>query len=386
MTLRPIHPFPARMAPDIAQRSLEWAGSGGRIIDPMCGSGTVLRAAVERGLDCVGVDIDPLAVLMTKAWVTPVESYRIVHDAMELCRRAKAYKTAELVKPADEETENFIGYWFAPDQRKQLARLATALRRTRWPSRDLLSLAMSRVIVTKEMAASLARDTSHSRPHRVAVTNDYDVFAGFLTASRLIARRHQAQAIRGRAQVAQGDARHLSAVPDASFDMAVTSPPYLNAIDYMRGHRLTLVWLGYAIATLRDIRSTSVGAERGPAAGTFDVDPFILEPGRKIVAERHRRWLRRYAQDMTAAMTEMRRVVRPGGRVTIVVGNSVIGGATMDNAALIRSVATEQGMEALGRFTREIPARRRYLPPPRASAGPLDGRMRTEEVLSFGRP
>jgi hypothetical protein len=39
------------------------------------------------------------------------------------------------------------------------------------------------MIVTKEMAASLARDTSHSRPHRVADANDYDVFGGSLKSA-----------------------------------------------------------------------------------------------------------------------------------------------------------------------------------------------------------
>ena len=71
MMLSTIHPFPARMAPDIAQGFLEDCAEGGRILDPMCGSGTVLRAAVEAGLDCTGVDTDPLAVLLSRVWVTP---------------------------------------------------------------------------------------------------------------------------------------------------------------------------------------------------------------------------------------------------------------------------------------------------------------------------
>src|SRR3712207_7608036 len=45
---------------------------------------------------------------------------------------------------------------------------------------------------------------------------------------------------------------------------AITSPPYLNAIDYLRGHRLSLVWLGYRIGDLRLTRAVSIGAERRP--------------------------------------------------------------------------------------------------------------------------
>jgi DNA modification methylase len=50
-----------------------------------------------------------------------------------------------------------------------------------------------------------------------------------------------------------------------SVDAVLTSPPYLNAIDYMRGHRMSLVWLGHSLTELRHIRSNSIGAERGSA-------------------------------------------------------------------------------------------------------------------------
>jgi hypothetical protein len=39
----------------------------------------------------------------------------------------------------------------------------------------------------------------------------------------------------------------------------------------MRGHRLSLVWLGYRLADLRRIRSDSIGAERGPNARSWGI-------------------------------------------------------------------------------------------------------------------
>ena len=89
--------------------------------------------------------------------------------------------------------------------------------------------------------SSLARDTSHSRPHRVADENDFDVYDGFVRSARQLARRLNPQLIRGNAEVRISDARVLDTVDDQSIDLVLTSPPYLNAIDYLRGHRLTLV-------------------------------------------------------------------------------------------------------------------------------------------------
>ena len=71
--IRPIHPFPARMAPDLAVAELRSLRPGSVVLDPMSGSGTVLRQAADLGHRPIGFDLDPLAVLMTKVWTTPVD-------------------------------------------------------------------------------------------------------------------------------------------------------------------------------------------------------------------------------------------------------------------------------------------------------------------------
>ena len=385
MALSPIHPFPARMAPELVNDSLTAVPAAGRVLDPMCGSGTVARAAVEAGLRCVGRDVDPLAVLMARAWTTPVDAAAVPAAAEDLVREAKALADGEIERPADPETARFIAYWFAPRQEAELARLATALRRRDRPMRDVLAVALSRIIVSKEMMASLARDTSHSRPHKVADANDFDVPAGFLRAARHVAARLAPGRIRGRADVRLGDARTLDDVEDASIDLALTSPPYLNAIDYLRGHRLALVWLGHDVGSLRDVRAGSVGTERAMAEtdARFDVARFVLDSGASTFASRHQGWIRRYAADMTAVLRQLARVVKRGGRVVLVLGNSFLRGAAIDNAGLVESLARRVGFGTPSRSEREIPARRRYLPPPGAGAGALDARMRTETVLAF---
>ncbi len=385
MASTPVHPFPARMAPEVARRSLERLRGRKRVIDPMCGSGTVLRAAVERGLNCTGIDIDPLAVLMSRVWTTALPSFRLLHDAHRLLREAQGLPERDVARANDLETRAFIDYWFAERQAEHLARLATVLKNIDWDTRDALAIAFSRIIISKERMASLARDTSHSRPHKVADTNDFDVYSGFLNAARLVARRLEPQRIRGNASVRVGDARILDEVPDESFDFALTSPPYLNAIDYLRGHRMTLVWLGYDMASIREIRTASVGSERvlGATGITFSIDPYIVEAKGSTITDRHRGWVRRYATDMRRVLEQLSRVVRPGGKVVLVLGNSFLRGATIDNAGMTKALAVEVGLEPIRQTTRAIPARRRYLPPPGDSGNTLDARMRTEVVLSM---
>ncbi|MBL9213986.1 MAG: hypothetical protein JNG83_00780, partial [Opitutaceae bacterium] len=66
----PVHPFPARMSPGIALDALKKRGPRMRVADPMMGSGTVLAVARSLGHRAVGVDLDPLAVLISTVWTT----------------------------------------------------------------------------------------------------------------------------------------------------------------------------------------------------------------------------------------------------------------------------------------------------------------------------
>jgi len=384
MALASIHPFPARMAPELAHRSLACVPVGGRVLDPMCGSGTVARAAVEAGFFCDGIDIDPLSVLMARVWTTPLEIDQLSAYAADLVQTARKLPADRIEVPMDLETKRFISFWFASAQQEQLARLSTALSAHSDVMGDALAVALSRIIVSKEMMASLARDTSHSRPHKVADENNFDVYTGFLRSARQLSRRHQPELIQAQATVQLGDARSLDHLERDSYDLVITSPPYLNAIDYLRGHRLALVWLGYLLGDLRKTRSASVGAERAKIEAPLDVSAFVALSSDSAIANCHWGWIRRYACDMDAVLRQVIKVIKQSGRAVLVIGNSFLRGTTVNNAGLIEELATRIGYQLYDRSIREIPARRRYLPPPGEGNCSLDSRMRTETVLTFG--
>jgi DNA modification methylase len=119
------------------------------------------------------------------------------------------------------------------------------------------------------------------------------------------------------------------------FDIAITSPPYLNAIDYLRGHRLTLIWFGYELDTLRQVRSDEIGAERIGAEAAFPITDFISKESGATLPQRYTGWVDRYAADMLKTLCNLQRVVKPGGQIVIVVGNSLLRGARIDNAGVI---------------------------------------------------
>ena len=392
MAARTIHPFPARMAPEIALDCIPEVESGRpqRILDPMCGSGTVLSVAAQRGHRATGVDLDPLAILMTRVATSPLDTSQCDQLRAQVTDAATSDEEIELPW-TDDETRSFAEYWFADRQRIQLARLSRAISDVpAGPLRALAQIALSRTIITKAPKASLAADTSHSRPHRVTDTSDYDVIAGFCLAVADLARLLDARNLTGSAEAHLGDCRTLECVANASIDMVVTSPPYLNAIDYMRGHKFALIWLGYSIPELRAIRSSSIGAERaldcpGEAQATelvAQVERDAANPTRLPMAI-----LARYAHDLLLFARQMKLVLKSQARLIAVVGNSTLRGNFIRNDSLVERALHYYGFDTELSTQRLLPESSRYLPiAATESSSSITRRMRTETILHMVAP
>ena len=393
--IKPVHPFPARMAPDLAIQALRTLRAGSRVLDPMAGSGTVLRHAAELGHVAIGRDLDPLAVLMSRVWNTSFNSEKLEQRLCLIRKRAKELSPSIELPWIDEdaETRDFVDFWFAKQQQGPLRRIAFVLanmarcKRTCDAELDIIRIALSRIIVTKDQGASLARDTSHSRPHRVSLESDYDVWKGFERSVRRVRDILEQSPPRGAIEIEMGDARALN-LGNASIDLVLTSPPYLNAIDYMRGHKMSLVWLGYGLRDLRHIRSTSIGAERGPdtgsAASLFDE---IREDmcGDATLSARHDSMVARYAEDVYRMMSEASRVLTSEGQAVLVVGNSCLKGVFIKNSAGVARAGAMVGLKLVHETQRDLPEKSRYLPMPSQLHAPLGRRMRTESILTFER-
>ncbi len=389
MKLSPIHPFPARMAPEIVFTELQDLPVSQVVLDPMSGSGTVLRAAAELGHHAIGYDLDPLAVLMSRVWTTQVkDTTSFAAAAIDVVQQAKALRDEYLPWIDDcEETRAYVKFWFCRKQIKALRRLSFVLSNTSGQRADALKIALSRIIITKERGASIARDTSHSRPHRVFFDNDYDVYAGFLQSANRLAARLAPEKLLGSATVKNGDARRLARLATGSVDVVITSPPYLNAIDYLRGHRLSLVWLGYSVPKIRALRSVTIGSESG-ASGEMSESMLrqILRGAGNLngLPKRELGMVHRYVQDVYGFLHELTRIIKTGGRVLLVVGDSCLKGVSISNAGINIAAAEMVGLKKTLRSERSLPVSRRYLPTPDAGkSGMLAGRMRTETLLSF---
>lgn len=387
-----VHPFPARMAPELAWDYVGCLRPGAVVLDPMAGSGTVLALAQQSLLRTKGFDADPLAVLLSRVWTTPIDHNAIRSSAKRIlsaCEAAHRRSALEFPSTADGETRAFISYWFDRRSRQQLSLLSGAISRIREPKvRRVLLCALSRTIIAKSGGVSRAMDLAHSRPHRAYLRSPSQPLQVFEEAvERVLSgvpEESRAASLHA-SEVSLGDARKLP-LRAASIDLIFSSPPYLNAIDYLRCSKFSLVWMGHTITELRRIRRASIGTSAGgkPTNTGLELAKFGFDC--RGASARFASTLARYAEDSLDVMRESNRVLRPGGRLVYVIGENFIRGRHIRTGRIAEAAAEVAGLVPLRRSTRSLPPNRRYLPPPSDAGAEMDGRMTTELILEFEKP
>jgi DNA modification methylase len=394
--IKPIHPFPARMAPELVWDELpDHSTRQLRVLDPMAGSGTTLVTAKLRGHKAIGFDRDPLAVLIARSWLTNARLDDVESKAAEVLiraqSRARGMKIAKAYpRAADDETKAFVRYWFDDTNRIHLTALSESISRLHDPSlRDLMWCAFSRLIITKQSGVSRAMDVSHSRPHRSYDKAPKLALSSFEHAVKQISKAFPFKDTDKNppASVDFADARKLP-IGKNSVDMVITSPPYLNAIDYIRGHKFSLIWMGHSLNKLRGVRTTNVGTEiSAKIKKGDDATERIMQMMCPVnnLTQRNAGMLRGYVRDMRAVLSETKRVLRPGGKAVFVVGNCNIRETFVQNSKCIEGLANELGLDVNNIRRRPLPENRRYLPPPGSlNAGKaLKKRMREEVILTL---
>jgi SAM-dependent methyltransferase len=391
--IHPIHPFPARMAPSIAFDELPTSSTPLRVLDPMVGSGTTAVVARAKGHTAIGFDTDPLAVMLSRAWAGNVVESAVMSKAEEILDLARSRQRrfkCGYPQDADAATREFIDYWFDEDNQLQLRALAEAISQVReLEKRAVLWCGFSRLIITKSRGASLAMDLSHSRPHKVYATAPIEPFEEFLQAVKRVIKNipfKGPSTSMPKARVQRHDARHLP-LADSTIDVVITSPPYLNAIDYVRCSKFSLVWMGYQTSQLQDLRGTNIGSERSSPGQQLSAElGEVLESiGASELSSHDAGMLRRYASDLNAVLAEIVRVLVPGGQSIFVVGDSTIRGTFVRNSEIIKLVGAQHGLRLVKSVSRDLLRSRRYLPPPvdRRESAQLDERMRQEVIMNF---
>jgi SAM-dependent methyltransferase len=329
-----------------------------RVLDPFCGTGTVLVECKKLGIPSLGIEANPMAHFASQVKVDwtpdPDELLRHARDVASAARRVLAAQgieddpliscgqrsTVPLRRLLQEEERLLLAGSISPLPLHKTLVLRDCLRRHSDPRYDrYLLLALAKALVT-------AIGNLHFGPE-VGVgpaKADAPVVAAWLAVVEAMA--HDLRAVGDRAhvpaQVYRADARRPDAVlPPCSVDAVITSPPYPNEKDYTRTTRLESVVLGF-IRSKADLRALKLGLVRSNTRGVYAADdddrwvaehPEIARLAAAIEARRvalgktsgferlYARVTRLYFGGMARHLAHLRAVLRPGARLAYVVGD-----------------------------------------------------------------
>lgn len=398
--LHTLHAFPAKFPPQLPKLFIdELTQPGDLVLDPMMGSGTTVVEALLAGRSGIGFDIDPLAIRLAKAKITPLDpdiaraaGYTIADRAQWTLDHKHSQIEKDLSRRFEGRTREFIEYWFTPHTCLELIALLREIERTPdSETRAFLTLAFSAIIITKSGGVSLARDLAHTRPHRV---DDKIPRSAIVEYKKRVEKNSrslvQLYAGHGKAFIQFGNAEGLP-LADETIDLMVTSPPYAsNAIDYMRAHKFSLVWFGHSLSELSSLRSRYIGGE------TTSDFPFTNLPKHSAAivqgvtrADRKKGLaLHRYYSEITRMLSEIKRVMKPGKAAIIVVGSSTMRSIDTQTHICIGEIGKVLGLELIGIAPRRLDRDRRMMPARFGAQrmSQIEERMHEEQVIAFVKP
>lgn len=360
-----LHPYPAKFIPQIPNTLIQELSSvGDTVADIFCGSGTTLLEALQLKRHAIGIDANPLAVLISRAKTSPLsdpdfEELETHRHACERTLARAASPTGDLFqyggafrslgwRPAAKICE----FWFAPHVVEELAELRLLIGRLSSEAvRTLCNVALSAIIVSVSKQDS---DTRYVR--REKAVEPGDAIRRYVSQLDAAARavREMSALVEDRFLCQVFDADTLDAPPVTPFDLVVTSPPYPNAYSYHLYHRTRLIWLGHDPARFKKIE---------------------LGSHRKYSAKgRNRATPETFRKEFGAIFRWLRERLRERGYACFVIGDSTIDGVRIDNASLLAEAGAGAGFRETARISRTIA-------PTRKTFNPRIGRIRTENVL-----
>ncbi|MEP7135820.1 MAG: DNA methyltransferase [Chloroflexota bacterium] len=269
--------FPAKFHPPIVKWALDTYYKNGKVFDPFMGSGTVQVESLAKGISSIGIDIDPIAVFISKVKSCPLnpKSLKKDYDVLKtkLLRVQISHQEQENISGGDISYSTYekearslrippipnIEHWFRWYVIIDLARLLQVI--------ESLNIDAKSQDFFKACFASILRRVSNAEPSTVSgievtriqaelnKTRKISVFKTFfkkvdfeiINMTELLD-AYKESGSKASVKIFSGDVvnflqKKKKALEDVS--LVITSPPYCRAVEYSRRHILEMYWLGF---------------------------------------------------------------------------------------------------------------------------------------------
>ena len=327
-----IHSYPARFIPQIPFSFIKlFSKEKDTILDSFCGCGTTLVESFLNNRNSIGVDFNPLGILISKVKTTLLSE----NDIYFLEKKTSKLKNNIYV--SDQEINS--SYINLPNRK----------------SRDLFSYSVIKdLLQIKELLKRLKEEERIDifNLWRVAlsstilsIVNGYNtipiknLFLNKIKSMILEIKRMKKLISNGpKVVLFEGDSRNLL-VENNSVDLIITSPPYVNALDYHQIHMYNMAWLGM---DYRHLKKHEIGCHSHHIENRF-------------------RLLSEYLGDMLRSLIEMNRVLKNDKLAILIVGNSSLEYEKIESYKFISRLSKEVGFNPIKIFKRSIDSDKKHL-------------------------
>ncbi len=368
-----IHLYPAKLLPHIPAYFLAnniLSSKGDLVLDPFCGSGTVMLEAILANRQAIGADSNPLARLIAKVKITALERKKLISTYKRLQERISKTKFSNQYP----DVVN-IDLWFHPHVKKELSHIKQCIDVIRDQAlKDFFRVCFSNTLKRVSLAdpnvsvpVRLKKEKyPKSSPHYTQVEKiidkleDINVYQEFFKITETNIKRinafTEATECGSGSIIIYDDARKLgdkeTRQKDESVQLVITSPPYSGAQKYIRSSGLNLGWLDYCKSNeLRKFEIKNIGREHyskheynNPlATGIKEADSFLKKIFKEYPLRAH--IASNYLNEMRHAFKEIYRVLKYDGYFVLIIANNHIRGKEFFTKDYLQSIAEEIGLK-----------------------------------------
>jgi len=353
------HRYPAKFIPQIVSRLAEkYTTINDLIVDPFGGCGTTLVESKVMGRPSIAVDINPVAVLITKAKITPFDPIKIEKEFDLLKKRLETYTENTKVKSPKHDR---IDYWFKPKEKRRLAFIFAEISKIKDQDiQDFFFCGFSNIL--KNCSIWLQKSNKPTRDPNKIPSEPINAFLKQIKKmlrgnTQLYELLERSKNLKTQSRVFCADARKIP-TKDNTVNLIVTSPPYVTSYEYADLHQLTALWLEYT-KDLSDFRKRFIGTSYH-SKKDLTLNSSIAESIRKELLEIDKKTAEEvstYFSEMNQVFIEMKRMLKKGGKTCIVVGNTSLKGVKILNAEVFVEQLQNLGLKVADIIKREIPSK-----------------------------
>ena len=403
------HKYPAKFIPHVPKWAITKYLNGNKdknILDPFCGSGTTLVEGVLAGYNTIGIDIDPLSAMISKVKTTRLDEKELKNISEWLVKELNTKKKG-IFKP-DCET---IEHWFTKDAILKLSIIRTLINQI--PEKfgdnkkvkdiqDLLLICFSSIIRKVSNADDESQKTyvSHTKIKEPKEVNSLFLSQLDLFVDRAIKFSLTTSSKTKSKIIVSSSADSLAKkLNGMKIDLAVTSPPYIKAIDYIYNQMVELFWIGdlfqMQTQTKQNEKKTHyIGNKQISKVEFKNYTPYNtilsiekLDEKLKEVYDKdkknghkHSYVAFKYFAEMEKHFLEMSKCLTTGTHYVLVVGDSNVSDVFFDTASFLIEIAERNGFRITNKWGYKI--KNRFMRFDRKGRG---GIIEIDWVLDFER-